>query len=785
MPVTLQQFIERLTQSGLFSAEELAAFQHTLPPEKRPESPQDLARELILADRLTRYQAEAVYRGQLKGLVMGNYVVLDKIGAGGMGEVLKAHHRKMDRVVALKVLPRKAMRSEDAVKRFYREVRVAARLIHPNIVTAFDADEFEGIHCLVMECVDGQDLAHIVKQHGPMSVDAAVECIIQAARGLEYAHAEGIVHRDIKPGNLLLDRKGTVKILDMGLARMELGSADEPERLTGSEQVMGTCDYMAPEQAEDTHAADHRADIYSLGCTFYRLLTGTPPYKADTLIKVLLAHREAPIPSLCAARQDVPEAVDAVCRKMLAKRPEDRYQSMGEVIEALEACQQDKAAAPAGPEQPSDSALTTFLDKLAHGGGTTGTKQRAATIAEETQPSVPDAETGKRLKLARLAAAIAHPKLSPDTRRKLFRYVGIGGGVALCVVLFGLLVTVLSRDGREKREGERIVTMDEGKKVRPPLAISPFDARKAKWYQQQWADYLRLPVEWENSIGMKFLLIPPGEFDMGSSRDGIEQALRVAKSLQSPDSYLAVLRSEAPQHHVRITQPFYLGKHEVTVGQFRRFVDTTKYQTDAEKSGKGGCAIDTLTGGLQQKPEFTWRSPGFLQTDQDPVVQVSWNDALAFCRWLSSSERQTKRLPTEAEREYATRAGTTSHYFADVGPNSLQRAANVADAALKVASPSFASWAPWDDRHPFTAPVGRFDPNAFGVYDMQGNVWEWCDDWYSAQYYHASPQDDPRGPVSGSERVLRGGSWHDRFPVSLRCAARFCAGPAHTKFLCQ
>ena len=207
MAVSLQQFIERLTRSGLLSAEELSAFQASLPPEKKPQDAQGLARELILADRLTRFQAEAVYRGRIKGLVMGEYVVLDRIGAGGMGEVLKARHRRMKRVVALKVLPGKAMKSEDAVRRFYREVEAAARLMHPNIVTAFDASQCEGIHYLVMEFVDGQDLAHVVKQHGPMPVDTAVECIVQAARGLGYAHDQGVIHRDIKPGNLLLARK--------------------------------------------------------------------------------------------------------------------------------------------------------------------------------------------------------------------------------------------------------------------------------------------------------------------------------------------------------------------------------------------------------------------------------------------------------------------------------------------------------------------------------------------------------------------------------------------------
>ena len=353
MPLSVEQFVENLTRSGLLSATEIAAFRACLGA-GQAEDGETLARELIRAQKLTKYQASAVYQGKIKGLAFGEYVVLDKLGEGGMGVVFKAQHRRMKRLVAIKTLPAGKMRSAETIKRFHLEVEAAARLTHPNIVAAYDAGVDEGRHYLVMEYVDGEDLASLVKRLGPLPVEKAVEYILQAARGLQYAHAEGVIHRDIKPGNLLLDKRGTAKILDMGLAHISTGlGPDNAERLTQSGQVMGTCDYMAPEQALDTRRVDQRSDIYSLGCTFYRLLSGKTPYQGDLAIQVLLAHREHPIPSLQKVRPDVPAEVDAVCQKMMAKQPEDRPQSMAEVIAALEACRTVPGAPAAKRPRPS------------------------------------------------------------------------------------------------------------------------------------------------------------------------------------------------------------------------------------------------------------------------------------------------------------------------------------------------------------------------------------------------------------------------------------------------
>ena len=248
MTVSLEQFARQLAQSGLMSAAEVASFQESLPPENWPKDGQQLAQALVRQGKLTRYQAQLIYGGRTQGLVFGEYVVLDKLGEGGMGVVLKAEHRRMKRLVAVKMIAKKEIGAPDAIKRFHREVEAAAKLNHPNIVQAHDASEHDGIHYLVMEFVEGKDLAALVKERGPLPITQAVDCVVQAARGLQYAHEQGIVHRDIKPGNLLLDKKGTVRILDMGLARVG-GLADDSDRdrLTSSGQLMGSCDYMAPE----------------------------------------------------------------------------------------------------------------------------------------------------------------------------------------------------------------------------------------------------------------------------------------------------------------------------------------------------------------------------------------------------------------------------------------------------------------------------------------------------------------------------------------------------------
>ncbi|WP_158265096.1 serine/threonine-protein kinase [Blastopirellula marina] len=345
-----------LAKADLVDAETIAELQKTRHVTTAPQ----LAGLLLESETLTRFQLRAIAQGKTRGLRLGRYVILDKIGAGGMGQVFKARHSKMDRVVAIKVLPRESMSNETSTKRFYQEVQVAASLRHPNIVTAFDANEEEGLHYLVMEYVEGRDLDSLVRRQGPLSTAQAVDCLLQAARGLQYAHSVGLVHRDIKPANLLLDSKGHLKILDMGIARIQSDSDTTSLTLNGA--IMGTVDYMAPEQAVDAKTVTSQADLYSLGCSLCYLLTGRPPFAGETLMVKLLAHREHAPPSLSNQRPDVPGELNAIYQKCLAKSAADRYADAGELIADLEKIRPSLSeTAPQGladfPSQASSSSI--------------------------------------------------------------------------------------------------------------------------------------------------------------------------------------------------------------------------------------------------------------------------------------------------------------------------------------------------------------------------------------------------------------------------------------------
>ncbi|QEG02021.1 Serine/threonine-protein kinase PknB [Stieleria maiorica] len=300
-----------------------------------PSDAKTLARLFVKNGLLTEWHNEKLLNGKYKGFFLGKYKLLGHIGTGGMSSVYLAEHTKLHDRRAIKVLPKKRVADSSYLARFQLEAKAIASLNHPNIVLAYDIDNEGDVHYIVMEYVDGLDLQALVKRDGALDPSTAAEVIAQAARGLAHAHSKGVIHRDVKPANLLLDSSHTVRLLDMGLALM---GADEDESLTvaNNENVLGTADYLAPEQALNSHTVDHRADIYGLGCTMYYLLTGQPPFNQGTLAQRIAMHQKEMPKPIREIRKGVPGELEGICVKMIQKDPNYRYQTAEDVAEVLE-----------------------------------------------------------------------------------------------------------------------------------------------------------------------------------------------------------------------------------------------------------------------------------------------------------------------------------------------------------------------------------------------------------------------------------------------------------------
>lgn len=297
--------------------------------------PQQFVDALVRGSKLTPLQGKAVLQGKIEGLVLGSYLLLEKIGEGGMGKVYRARHLAMDRVVAIKVLPSEGAKSAAALERFRVETRGAASLEHPHIVSAYDAGEVRGVAFLVMEYVEGANLDDVVRTRAPLPLPLIVKWLGEAASALGHAHSRDVIHRDVKPSNLMIDRDDSLKLLDLGLARLKPTATTGEQGLTRTGAIFGTVDYMAPEQALNSRAADARSDIYSLGCTLYFLVARREIYPEETVLKIILAHRESPIPPLRKSRPDIPQALEFLYARMVAKDPAGRPQSMAEVTRTL------------------------------------------------------------------------------------------------------------------------------------------------------------------------------------------------------------------------------------------------------------------------------------------------------------------------------------------------------------------------------------------------------------------------------------------------------------------
>jgi serine/threonine-protein kinase len=624
-----------------------------------------LAQHLLERDWATPFQLNLMLQGRVQSLILGSYLLMGRLGEGGMGRVYKARHQHLDRVAALKVFRKELLVDLDAeaISRFYQEVEAVGRLSHPHVIHAYDAGPVGPTHFLAMEYLESIDLGRLVKQSGPLPVDQACDYIRQAALGLQHAHERGLVHRDLKPSNLLAalpgpnrvlppgaSSWGLVKVLDLGLARLHLASRRSGHHLTMVGDVMGTPDYMAPEQADDPHLADSRADLYSLGCTFYHLLTGRVPFPGGTFLQKVNRHRgeePTPLPQL---RPELPAGVVAIVRRLMAKQPDARFQHAAHVA----------------------TVLTSTLN-----GETISDLETQSLSTVISRPVETKLERGKL----------------PKSERSRIWLLILGAASIPVVLIAGFVILLISHS-------------------KPPRTVPPDPSVKTT------AEPGKVIT---NSIGMKLTLIPAGKFLMGS-----------------PETEAGRRVDEGPVHEVTISRPFYMGIHEVTQQQYEGVMGDNP--AHFKKSNGGG--------------------------PDNPVECVNWSDAVAFCRRLSEqpaekSAGRSYRLPTEAEWEYACRAGTQTPYSFSNPALFDRHAWFVGNSGAK------------------THPVGQREPNPWGLYDMYGNVWEWCSD-YHAPYKEGSAV-DPRGATTGTHHIFRGGAWNDAASDS-RSAHRFNFGVANGQF---
>jgi formylglycine-generating enzyme required for sulfatase activity len=627
---------------------------------------------------------------------LGRYSILRRLGQGGMGSVYLAEDTQLQRQVALKVPDLGPGDDPELRRRFLIEALTAATLDHPALCKVYDAGEIDGRLYLTMAYIEGQPLSALAGAEGWPEEQAAA-LVVKLALAMAEAHAKQVIHRDLKPANVMIRTSGEGHEPVIVDFGLARGDHGEADRLTGSGQVMGTLAYMAPEQVRgDQEAVGPACDIYALGVILYELLTGRRPFTGAPLAVAALILTEAPAPP-SAHRSGLDRRLEAICLKAMAPEIGDRHSSMSELA----------------------AALAGFLRSLA-----------APPEPAARQPPWP-VQPWARVRRA-VAAAV------------------------LGVVVLGLAIAVVNVGGK-KLPGEaparpppvRLIPPSRGREKPQADAPRPGIAAESRTAPA--------PKAITSTLGLKLVLIPAGEFLMGA-----------------PESEPGINPREGPQHRVRITRPFYLGATEVTVGQFGRFIDKTGYRTQAETDGKGGKRWNEAHREFEQDPQYNWHNPGFDQTDDDPVVNVTWGDAIAFCAELSIADGlrpfdhlgargpwdgEGYRLPTEAEWEYACRAGSTTAFSFGDDP------ARLGEFAWYDANSGFQ-----------THPAAAKPANRWGLHDMHGNVWEWCWDWFDPDYYQTSAAADPLGPPQGEIRVFRGGGW-DNVPIHVRSAVRGRGAP--------
>jgi serine/threonine protein kinase len=666
----------------------------------------------------------------LTGKDVGRYHVIERLGQGGMAEVYKAYDTRLEREVALKVIRKDVIGSafHDAMmKRFEREAKALARLSHPNIVQVHDFGSYKGAPYLVMEYLSGGVLN--LKVHGILAYAEAARLLAPVARALECAHEEGILHRDVKPANILMTRQGQPKLSDFGIAK--LLDMEGSTQLTGTNMGIGTPEYMAPEQWMGKPVA--QTDIYALGVVLYELVTGRKPYTADTPLAVMHKQMTDPLPRPRQFNPDLPEMVEQVLFKALAKNLQDRYTSMAEFAAVLERLAMGQVEAPAAQlVEPAAVDQTQLADVNEKKAVPTPLPVREVIPAQQTPLPIPvvretvwetrvedEAEPPKmipsRQPVSPAQLPLAQSRVIEPQKmggKPPWRWVGGIVVIGLLVVAAYLVWNSLFSPAAQTRAIEQ-------------TAI----ARSALWTETP--SIISTPsTQVSDKDSMVLVWVPEGEFNMGTSDVQITQLLS-----KHGDWQRDWFTDEQPVHAVYL-DGYWMDLTEVTNAMYALCVAAGV----CNQPGDTSSATRTSYYDDSQYRDY-------------PVTYVDWNQAMAYCEWAGRS------LPSEAQWEKAARGTDGRNYpWGNTAPD-----ANLANYKQNIGD---------------TTAVGSYPSGAspYGIMDMAGNVWEWVADWYGETYYSSSLASNPQGPSSGTYRGLRGGSWNDEGYI-VRAAYRLRGGP--------
>jgi eukaryotic-like serine/threonine-protein kinase len=727
-------FFANLRASGLLQTAQLQELWNWIAA-TRPDV-QGLAKEISRRGWLTAFQIKEIFKGRGHDLRLDRFVLKDLLGEGGMGRVYKAVDTRMGRDCAVKIIRKDKLSHPAAASRFKQEIEALGKMPkHPNVVHVYDAELDSDTQYYSMELIDGTDLTKMVRSRGPLPIPEACEYIRQAALGLQHAFEAGLVHRDIKPSNIIVARDGrNVKLVDLGLARlMENEIESDAGRITQEGFVIGTPDFLSPEQARNPMGVDIRADIYALGGTLYYILTGKVPFDGANPTEKLLKHCTEPPPSLLAQRTDAPVQVEQIIHWCMAKPLEARPQTPLQLALALQPFCPVLPPTFAGPSSgrhavvPKTGAPAPIpAESAPHPPLLPGTGQHPAAPPAPPPgyqypppgypypippqpgypgayppgfPPVPEPDPNRSSQVFKLPPQTTED--DPIRRRS-------EGGFPWSIVLLSLgAVFVIALFGFAIWRGFLSSNTDD----------SP-------------------PDSFTNSRGIRMVRLEGGKFRMGS-----------------PLGEVGRRADEGPQHEVAIRGPLLISATEVSHTQYLQVM-----KVSPAKSGNMAHKAQNL-----------------------PVESVTWDEANDFCQALTEQEKNQPwmrkgwayRLPTEAEWEYAARAGTETPFAVGDGNQIIY-----GKQALFLPVEDDKVGVDGDPRKPPPLPheVGKTEANRFGLYDVHGNVAEWCQDWYKPSYSGDGALVDPTGPTDGDRRVVRGGSFKNP-ATDIRSASRYGLRP--------